>query len=225
MSQLLLATMIAVAAPATETDAASFAAKLLREAQTGTLLFSRGECLAIRLATQGPYTHVAAIVVEGRRPFTYDSMNGSGVRRLSLKSYLQIHQPSQVDVLQPTCPLSEKRSARFHDYLNNQLGRPYAVKHHVTGQRDDGLHCSEYVTEALLHSGLIRAERPSRVTPTSLAEGLIAGSVYLHEQTLHCEVPSVTAPAGNNWCEQLWLDTKHCTQQTWHQLGAWFVCK
>jgi len=227
MSPLLLATTIAIAAPATQADGTfdSFAAKLPREAQTGTLLFSRGECLAIRFATQGPHTHVAAIVVDGGRPYIYDSMNGSGVRRLSLESYLRTHHPSKVDVLQPTRPFSKRRSAKFRNYLNGQLGRPYAVKHHVTGQRDEGLHCSEYVTESLLHSGLIRAERPSRVTPSSLADGLIAGGVYRHEQTLRRQVPPVVAPTGNNWCEQLWHDTKHCTDQAWNQLGAWFACK
>src|SRR5690606_25692047 len=71
----------------------SAAASITPELQTGTLLFSEGDCLAIRVYTASPYTHVALVCVEEGEPFVYDSMNGVGVRRLSLAEYFVRESP------------------------------------------------------------------------------------------------------------------------------------
>ena len=50
--------------------------------QSGTLLFSEGDCLAVRIFTKSPYTHVATVVEQDGKFYVYDSMNGVGVRNL-----------------------------------------------------------------------------------------------------------------------------------------------
>lgn len=227
MSHLLLAAALTLAAPEVEDHSSHTAAaeSLSTSVQTGTLLFSRGECLAIRVATRGPYTHVAAVVVENERPYVYDSMNGSGVRRLTLHQYLRTQRPHELDVFQPTLAFSSKRADLFHAYLQEQIGRPYAVKHHVTGSQGEGLHCSEYVTEACIGCGMLTALRPSRVTPTTLSDGLIDGQLYVHERTLRIEPAPAVAPKSANWRQRLWFDTRDCSRRTWSKLSAWLVCK
>ncbi len=227
MSYLLIAATVAIGSPSVEshTSHAEAARKLAPDVQTGTLLFTRGECLALRVATQGPYTHVATVVIEDGRPFVYDSMNGSGVRRLSLRTYFKRHSPAQVDVFQPKHRFSAKRAARFQKYLAEQIGRPYAIKHHVTGNRARGVHCSEYLTEAFVQCGVLHAVRPSRVTPTTLHDGLVDGELYAHSHTLQFQPAPPKHPGDSNWGEKLWIDTKYCTSQTWRQLSAWFGCK
>ena len=69
--------------------------------QTGTLLFSKGDCLAVRIYTQSSYTHVAMIVMRNGEPLVYDSMNGIGARCLTLKNYLNTQRPATIHVFQP----------------------------------------------------------------------------------------------------------------------------
>ena len=59
------------------------AQQLADEVQTGTLLFSQGDCLAVKVFSRSEYTHVATVVVEDKQPMVYESTNGVGVRRIS----------------------------------------------------------------------------------------------------------------------------------------------
>jgi hypothetical protein len=226
MAPLLLTAALAVAAIPVETyeSYSAGATALAEQVDTGTLLLTRGDCLAIRVATRSAYTHVAAVVLENGQPFVYDSMNGSGVRRSTLVNYLATHQPETIDVVRPTQPFSPVRAGQFRLALAEQLGRPYAIVHHVTGRRSSGLHCSEYVTDALVACEVLNARRPARVTPGSLADGLIAGGVYEQTRTIRFATPEPSA-TGDNWCEELWFDTTRCTRTTWKNLCDWFCCK
>lgn len=223
--------LVAAALAATPADVQSFtsvdkAARVLAgDLQTGTLLFSKGDCLAVKIYTQSPYTHVAAVVIEDGKPVVFDSMNGAGVRRLALRDYLKAECPNRIHVFQPNKPFSQKRTRKFVAHLQHEVGRPYAITHHVTGQRCAGLHCSEYVTDALMSCRLIRAKQPARVSPASLAEGLLTGKLYTAVRTVELCEPPVEAKQGRCWCEQLWFDTVACTGRWCTKMKRVFFCQ
>jgi hypothetical protein len=202
------------------------AAALTPALQTGTLLVTTGDCLAVRVYTQSPYTHVAAVVMRRGRPFVYESANGAGVRCQTLENYLASQGSDEIHVLQPQTPFSDKQAEQFETYLDAQLGRPYAIQHHVTGRRCRGLHCSEYVTDALMACQLIHANQPSRVSPASLREGLLRAKLYEQASTVRLEAAPRARPApDDNWCLQLWHETKQCTTDCWTKTKRWFACR
>jgi Permuted papain-like amidase enzyme, YaeF/YiiX, C92 family len=227
MHALLVAAALTATPAPVETYAVpdEAARAIAAEARTGTLLFSQGDCLAVKVYTQSPYTHVAAVVIEDGRQWIYDSQNGIGVRRLPLEKYLAAERPCRFHVFQPNVNFSEARTRRFAGHLESQLGRPYAIAHHVTGERADGLHCSEYVTDALIRCEVLRAKQPSRVSPASLVEGLLNGGLYEPLKTVEIEEPAETVPQGRCWCEQLWIDTKQCTARFGRSMSRMFLCR
>ena len=222
---LLLASLSANPEPMkTYSSFASAAERVSSRMQTGTLIFSQGDCLAVKIFTQSSYTHVAAVVVKNGEPFVYDSIGGHGVRRRSLKAFFKSQSPDVVHLLYPSKPFSNERSEQFAAYLNGQLGKPYAIKHHLTGKRAEGVHCSEYVTDALMSCRLIHAKQPSRVTPGSLATGILKANLYSPAQTINLK-KKMAKPKGRNWCDQLWIDTKLCTLSCCRQMQRWFLCR
>jgi hypothetical protein len=226
MSIFLLAATLAATPAAVESYSSQHAAAvaLADKMQTGTLLFNRGDCLAIKVYTNSPYTHVAAVVMEQGSPFVYDSMNGVGVRRLSLEQYLKTQRPDVIHVFQPAKPFSQRRSRIFKNALESELGRPYAVKHHLTGKRSKGLHCSEYVTDALKSTRLIAVQRPPKVSPASLVKGILQAELYQATHKIQVVEPRPSVAKGDNWCDQLWIDTKVCTSRCTIKMRRWFLC-
>src|SRR5215212_9811866 len=163
---LVAATLTFSAAPVETFESPQQAAQAIVEhAETGTLIFSRGDCLAIKVFGGGPYTHVAAVVKQDGAATVYDSMNGKGVRKQPLDDYLQSQQPDMIYVAHLKEPMTAEQGSAFVAHLESELGRPYAVKHHLTGGRAKGIHCSEYMTDALMACDLLHADRPSRVSP------------------------------------------------------------
>lgn len=201
------------------------AAEVAPDLQTGTLLFSEGDCLAIRVYTASRYTHVAVVCIEEDEPIVYDSMNGIGVRRQTLAEYFACESPHEIHVLHPRQPLTAEQGSQLQSYLHSQLGRPYAIGHHLTGKRNEGLHCSEYATDALMSIGLITAERPPKVSPASLAEGITRADIYTTGATIALEPPEPPQEPASNRCHQLWLDTKQCTRKCCDKLSGWFLCR
>ena len=226
MSIFLLAATLTATPAAVESFSSQHAAAmaLADKVQTGTLLFNRGDCLAIKVYTNSPYTHVAAVVMEQGSPFVYDSMNGVGVRRLSLENYLKTQRPDVIHVFQPTKTFSRRRSKVFKDALESELGRPYAVKHHLTDKRSKGLHCSEYVTDALKSTRMIHVKRPAKVSPASLVEGILQAELYRATQKIQVVEPRPPVAKGDNWCEQMWIDTKVCSSRCCVKMRRWFLC-
>lgn len=202
----------------------SAASYLDNRVQTGTLLLSKGDCLAVKLFTRAPYTHVAVVVKQDGRCWVYESANGAGVIRQSLADYLELESPNTIYALNPRQPFSRRRSRVLCKYLDSQLGRPYAIKHHITGKRGKGLHCSEYVTDALMKIDLIHANRPSRVSPASLAQGVLQSNLYQPSVSVEL-IEQVEHPVGDNRCEQLWIDTKVCTIEFCNKLRRLFLCR
>lgn len=223
----LLAAVTAGSTPTLEYDSAAVAAReLTPRVQTGTLLFHQGDCLAVRVFTNSSYTHVAAVVVEDDgKPYIYDSGNGVGVRRQPLNQYLQHEAPAELALLQPRRSLSEEQASRFEAQLESRLGTPYAVLHHVTGKRGDGLHCAEYVTDVLIGCNMISAKSPPSVSPATLLEGLSGTRLYQVDCTVCLVRPEPPVNPKASWCSRTWACTKRCTVQCCTKLQRWMFCK
>jgi hypothetical protein len=201
------------------------ATALVGRVETGTLLFSEGDCLAVKVFTGSPYTHVAAVVADQGGPWVYDSQNGVGVRKLALAEYLSATRPDELHLLNPAEPFGEERAEHFKAHLESQLGRPYSVKHHLTGRRCDGLHCAEYVTDSLAAADLIEADRPPRVSPASLRSGLLRYELYAEAGVVRVEAAEQRRAPGRSWCHELWLDTKDCCASCWGGFRRCVLCR
>ena len=200
-------------------------AELKQSLQTGSLIFSQGDCLAVKIFSASSYTHVAGVVVKDGEVTVYDCMNGPGVRKTSLDEYLRLQTPAQIHVVHPATPFTTARATAYETHLNGQLGRKYAIKHHLTGQRCDGLHCAEYLTDALMSAELIRANNPPRVSPGSLLEGLEKANLYTDGGRFALKAAEPPAPANLTWCQRTWHNTATCCSNTSTQLRRWVLCR
>ena len=99
------------------------------------------------------------------------------------------------------------------------------IKHHLTGKRCEGVHCAEYVTDALMAADIMRANEPPRVSPGSLQAGVKNSNRYRETRILNLEPPEPDREEGDNLCEQLWLDTKYCTQDCYASFKRKFLCR
>jgi hypothetical protein len=200
-------------------------AELTERLQTGSLIFSRGDCLAVKIFSQSSYTHVGGVVVRNGEVLVYDSMNGTGVRKTPFAEYLRQQTPSSVRIVHPKTPFSPEKAAAFEEHLESQLGRKYAVRHHLTGQRCQGLHCSEYMTDALMAAEMITAKNPPRVSPGSLLDGVMADNVYVAGNDLELKAPEQVAPSNLTWCQSAWYNTASCCSKSSTQLRRWILCR
>ncbi|MBI1312501.1 hypothetical protein GC176_14510 [bacterium] len=209
----------------TEVNSLEAATELLApEVQTGTLLVSEGDCLAVQVYTQSPFTHVGAVVVRDGQPFVYDACKSSGVRCLTFANYLKSQIDTEVHVLQPRKALLESRAGEFARRLDSQLGRPYSVRHHLTGESVDGVHCSEYVSDALACCRMIKVQNAANVSPASLVRGVTQAGIYSPLQTIRVVRVEASEPRAASWYGRLWQDTKSCTANCCRQTRAWFFC-
>jgi len=188
----------------------------------GCLLMHEGDCLAVKMFTRSPYTHVGIVLKDENGNWqTYDSANGSGVRKSDLCAYLEECAPNGISLLQPTKPFSEDQLDILRLSLEEQIGRPYGIKHHLTGKQAEGVHCSEYVTTALIQASVVTAEKPSRVSPASLRQGLLEADLYRESVAVTVVPDVIPAPPAESWCKQLWIDTKTCTSnccKAWNRM-------
>lgn len=227
MTSMLIAAVVFSAATAeielvTPADAT---ARLEREVATGSLIVSRGDCLAIKVYSASLYTHVGAVVVREGEIYVYDAMNGCGVRKQLLCDYVAGLNDAAIHPFHLCAPMSEVQARRFERHLEAQLGRPYAIKHHLTGTRSAGLHCSEYVTDALIAADLLRADRPSRVSPASLVTGVLTAEVHRQADTMQLLPETPATPEFDSWIDRCWFETCQCTGTCYRKLWAWFCCK
>jgi hypothetical protein len=218
----LLIVPILAAAPA---DRDAICQELASCCQTGTLLFSQGDCLAVKVFSGSRFTHCGAVVMEDGKPVVYDAMNGCGVRKTDLAEYLRLQTPTELQVVCPATPFTDAEAQAFRDHLHGQLGRPYGIKHHLTGQRSHGVHCAEYLTDALMAAGKIEADKPSRVSPGSLYEGLTNHRLYEDGGSYVLAAREAPAPADESWCRKAWRATCECTVGCCRQMSRWFLCR
>src|SRR4029450_7305245 len=123
-----------------------------------------------------------------------------GVRKQSLRDYVRSQNDHTLHVFRPRQPFAAKRALQFEEHLESQLGRPYAIHHHLTGERAAGLHCSEYVTDALIAAETMRARQPWRVSPSTLVEGILKADLYRQAESMLIRPEPVEPPAVLNWC-------------------------
>lgn len=220
-------TVLLVAAIAAPPDAATAATMphIAATVQTGTLLFSQGDCLAVKVFTGSQITHVGAVVVESEGPVVYDAMNGPGVRKTPLDAYLRFLVPSRVYVMHPAKAFSPTETDALRSHFERELGRPYRVHHHATGERCDGVHCAEYVTDGLIAARRMTAVSPPKVSPGSLYQGVTDGSLYVDGGRYDFRIGRPAPPPGETWCQKSWRSTGECCTGSWQQLSRWFCCK
>jgi hypothetical protein len=221
---LILIAVLLTGSPETATPRQAHTA-LSPHLQTGTLIVSQGDCLAIKIYSASAYTHVAAVVVDNEVTKVYESTGGAGVRRQLLADYLVSQNDHTLHVFHPRKPFTAAQADCFEKHLEAQLGRPYAIRHHLTGERCQGLHCSEYVTDALISADLLRAKEPPRVSPATLVEGILKADLYEQAETLELVPEPPPRPESAGWCAILWFDTKQCTRACYYKLRGWFCCK
>lgn len=211
--------------PAVGVPVDRLSARLAEEVTTGSLLLSEGDCLAVKTFTGSPYTHVGIVVVRRGTPMVYDSTNGAGVRCLPLPKYLAWVGEHPVTALHPAQPLADDSASALETSLDKELGRPYAIAHHLTGQRCDGLHCAEYATDALVAARVVKVRQAPRVSPASLTTGLLDHQLYTTGSRLVAEVPPPPASNSGSWCTDCWNDTVVCTQGCWRKLKGMVLCR
>jgi hypothetical protein len=224
----ILVTAILVGAPAPavlQRTPPEALAEIGDDVQTGSLIISKGDCLAIKIYSASTYTHVAAVVVNDGQACVYDATGGAGVRRQSLGDYLVAQSDNTLYLFHPFQPFTKRRASRFEEHLKSQIGRPYAIHHHLTGERAAGLHCSEYVCDALIAAETLHARQPSRVSPASLVEGILQADVYQPGDVVRLVPMPPARPESQSWCARLWFDTKQCTHACCSKLRGWFLCK
>lgn len=226
MNSALVALLLATTpAEATDDPHQQAVCEIAASCQNGSLIFSKGDCLAVRAYTNSPYTHVATVVYEDGQPVIYDSMNGTGVRKLPLEEYLDTQSPDEVHLFHPKREFTSDETARYQRYLDSQLGRPYSVKHHISGKRSTGVHCSEYVTDALAEIDWLKVENPPRVSPASLVEGISTHGVYSAGPTIALPVELEPVPMPDSRCSRMWMETKSCMARCCSKLSRWVLCR
>ncbi|MCA8988863.1 MAG: hypothetical protein KDA78_14535 [Planctomycetaceae bacterium] len=195
------------------------------QAVDGAMIMHQGDCLAVKVFTQSPYTHVAMMFCnEEGRWVVYDSANGTGVRKSELIDYLTECAPNHLVLLNPNQPLSEDQKSRLLLALEEQIGRPYGIKHHISGKPAKGVHCSEYITSAMVSAGYLTAERPAKVSPASLRAGLLNHHLYSEIAETEMIVASIPPVPQSTWCSQMWSDTKACFSGTYQKCSRMFFC-
>jgi len=198
------------------------------ELKPGSLIFHRGKCLSVKLYTRSPFTHVAIVVPERKGPgwIVYDSARKHGVRKSRLSDYLEESSPDAISFLHPCNDLNPNQSEQLRNSLDEQLGRHYSVKQHLTGNRAKGIHCSEYVTDALIAIDLLRANKPPRVSPASLLEGILQANIYHPGTILKVALPIAPVPQKTeSWCSRVWNDTKTCTSNCYSKMRQLIPCR
>jgi hypothetical protein len=171
------------------------------------------------------YTHVGGVVVTDGEIIVYDSMNGVGVRKTPLAEYLRLQTPSEIHVAHLTTPFTADQEAVFQRHLEGQLGRKYAIRHHLTGQRCEGLHCSEYMTDALMAVDLIHANQPSRVSPGSLLLGLQKGDACADGGKYPLTAVAEPIPKHLTWRQRARHSTANCCHRCSGQFKRSILCR
>ena len=200
-------------------------ADLSQGIQTGSLVFSSGDCLAVKIFSQSVFTHVGGVVMKDGNPIVYDSMNGVGVRKSPLAEYLRQQTPSAVYFVHPKTPFSPEKAAAFEKHLESQLGRKYAVKHHLTGQRCEGLHCSEYMTDALMAAEMFATNSPPSVSPGGLLSAVTSEKTYVPGNKAELVLPDTPMPIELTWYQRAWYSTASCCSKSSTQMRRWILCR
>ena len=203
------------------------AAAALVDVPTGSLLFSKGQCVYVSAYTGSDLTHVGLVVRDDEGlPWVYDAMKGAGVRRSTIDAYLTDMEDAELVLYRRVRPLAAPAAARLVAALEANLGRPYDVAHYLTGQPSEGLHCSEYATHSLYESGVVRGRiAAADVSPAVLAANLDRMPSWALTDRIQLEPPQPQKPANLSCCEEWWWDTQECCRETGDWFSGLFFCR
>jgi len=197
------------------------------QVESGSLLVLEGSNKPVRAFTNSQVTHVAILMHVGKNlTFVYEA-TPSRVRCVALKKFLaEIHTHdanrrtnTQVWMMQPKRPYSQRELIRMNSYLNSQLGRRYSVKGYVRKRQADGIHCAEFASTALTHSGRFAFRQRYAIDPNELVQQVRS----LHERPVRISVPNRQADSSfptQTW--RRWLDLQ--TWCSWACYEAWRFC-
>ena len=225
MSWILAAAMLAATPEPQNLEFGKAVAAAETELRPGSLIFSRGDCLAVKVFTVSSYTHVGTVIERDGHFEVYDSNPGTGTRKLTFPEYLAAQGNAPLYIYQPVRPCTESERTRITSHLERELGRPYAITHHVTGEPCEGVHCAEYATQALMAGDLLTAKKPARVSPASLREGVVRDDLYRHVATIQVLPERIRPPEGAGWFGRMWFDTRQCSGTCYRKMRGWFCCK
>ena len=229
MWSIIVTCAFACCGPAADANTPAPAEELLCDLrpklQTGSLVFSQGDCLAVKVFSQSSYTHVGGVVVKDGEAVVYDCMNGVGVRKTPFAEYLRLQTPSAIHIIHPNESFTPEKGVAFEQHLESQIGRQYAVKHHLTGRRGAGLHCSEYLTDALMAADIVSAKQPSKVSPGSLLEGVTFAQLYSEGD--HFELNKAEPPPSPELSlyQRVWHNTSTGCSRGAVQVRRWILCR
>lgn len=200
-------------------------APFLQDLQPGSLILHAGDCLAVKLYTLSSVTHVGLLLPgEAGNWIVYDSANGTGVRKTELQTYLKTCAPDKVTFFHPEREMTAAQQTRLKAALEEELGRPYGISHFVSGNAAEGMHCSEYVTRSLMKIDWLHANRPARVSPASLVQGIEEGQLYRAGDCLKIVQTEIPAPPLGRWYTRMWDSSKKTTAVTYRKWNRMVFC-
>ena len=175
--------------------------------ENGSLLILEGNNKPVRAFTDSEVTHVAIFMRLGTSlPVVFEATPAK-VRCVALRKFMdEIRQhdagrgkSTRVWMMQPKRPYSQRELRRMNSYLNSQLGRRYSVKGYVRHREADGIHCAEFASTALTHTGRFAFRQRYAIDPGELVQAVKTS----HESPVRISVPN--RRADPTWSKQTWL--------------------
>ena len=177
------------------------------EVREGTLIVLENSNLAVETYTRSETTHVAMLMYRDGKLCVYEAAP-KAVRTLSLDDYYQElsrfnrhkweSHHLRLRLYQPKQPYTAKELAAIRAFLDEQIGRRYSIKGYVRAKPNDGIHCADLVSSALIKTGRYRFDETYCVSPAALVEQVKA----THEKPIDIELPPYVKTG--TWCERSW---------------------
>lgn len=192
------------------------------EVREGTLVVLENSNVAVETYTHSETTHVGMLMSREGTLYVYEAAPKE-VRRIRLEDYCQelsrfnLHkfepQRLRLRLYQPKQPYNQQEIAAIRTFLDEQLGRRYSVKGYVRKKPNDGIHCADLVSTALVQSGRYRFDETYAVSPAALVEQVKA----THERPIEIELPSYEKKGtwyerSSNWWSGM---TTWCSWACW----------
>ena len=191
-----------------------------------TVIYLENSNAIVERYTGSEISHVALAVNDGVTTWVYEATPRE-VRRLSWSSYVDElarlndgrRRPIKAFVMKPKRLLTQDQRERLVSYLDSQIGRRYSVKSYVRHMPSDGIHCAEYVANALMSANQLNADRSYRLNPAALV-GQLRGD---YQTASAVSVPDYE-PQGS-WCERSWAAWFRFREWcSWACIETWTFC-
>jgi hypothetical protein len=177
------------------------------EVREGTIVVLENSNFAVETYTKSETTHVGMLMYSEGELIVYEAAP-KAVRKLKLDDYYQ--ELSRLNrhkweghrlrlrLYPPKQPYSDKELAAIRAFLESQVGRRYSIKGYVRNKPNDGIHCADLVSTALVKTGRYRFDETYAVSPAALVEQVKA----THDKPIDIDLPPY-AKTGS-WCTRSW---------------------